>query len=284
MPTEITPVKPDPHQGQDSLTQSRRLGARPLHPFTLRASRRPRLVLRGLRPGHRREPDGLLRRFDDGADLAEGIHSGPGRQSSQNVGWALVQSHNSTFERLSQSPIASSQKTLGKNKKRIRRIAEGSPWHDVTRLELRPVTYSRPQSLRREGQLYTFHPCKVHTSADLCHSRPNLFHDSDLRFRNCRVEVQFVQGTHTWSVVRPNGMRLDLTDEAAESTVIPRETASHRQCQRRVLVAGSPPSSKSRQTSMTMSLPTGLRSRANPLTSALSQITLIVRGMPFECS
>jgi hypothetical protein len=80
------------------------------------------------------------------------------------------------------------------------------------------------------------------------------------------------------------GAQLDPTDAVAESAVIPQETAAQGQRQRRVLVARSPPSSKSRHTSMTMSLPTGLRSRANPLTSALSQITLIVRGMPFECS
>ena len=42
--------------------------------------------------------------------------------------------------------------------------------------------------------------------------------------------------------------------------------------------------SKSRHTSSTMSRPTGCLPSAIPLTSALSQITLIVRGMPRECS
>ena len=44
----------------------------------------------------------------------------------------------------------------------------------------------------------------------------------------------------------------------------------------------SRPRSKSRHTSRTMLRPTGLASTAKPLTSALSQITLMVRGNPFE--
>ena len=43
-------------------------------------------------------------------------------------------------------------------------------------------------------------------------------------------------------------------------------------------------SAKSRQTSRIRSRPTGFVSAAKPLTSALSQITLIDRGMPRECS
>jgi len=42
-------------------------------------------------------------------------------------------------------------------------------------------------------------------------------------------------------------------------------------------------SDSDRHTSSTVAAPTGFWSAANPLTSALSQITLITRGMPLEC-